>query len=182
MFRFANLFMLSLILLCSAPAASAEDVSTVVDNVKAIVKEKAACWKLYHQQERKDGERTTIEVNWVCGKEGVIAYLYQEPSVEAAVKLLYEIRTSPVQSLAVVQGAPPLDAYQFGDETVVRSYLLYSSSSYVFFRKGKIVVRIDSGTMGKASSKRTFRNAVRFAQWFADLIPTPNNSLNRTRN
>src|SRR5438876_12452082 len=57
MFRSANLLMLSLTLFCSAPTAYTEDVSTVVEEVKAVVKEKASCWKLYHQQERKDGVR-----------------------------------------------------------------------------------------------------------------------------
>lgn len=175
MFRYVNLLMLSLTLLCSAPAADAQNVSAVAEEVKAIVKEKASCWKLYHQQERKDGDHTTVEVNWVCGKEGVVAYLYQVPSVEAAAKLLNEIITSPVQSLAVAQGAPPLDAYQFGDESYVRAYLLYSKSSYVFFRKGNVVVRIDSGTMWKASHKRTLRNAVRFARMFAERIQPPGN-------
>jgi hypothetical protein len=180
MSRTANLLILPLILLCSAPVVIAQSVPPVVEKVKVVVKEKASCWKLYHQQERKDGDRTTVEVNWVCGKEGVVAYLYQEPSVEAATKLLYEIRTSPVESLAVVPGAPPMNPYQFGDESIVRAYLLYSRSSYIFFRKGNIVVRIDSGTMGKASSKGTLRNAVRFARLFAEHIPPPNNSLNRS--
>ena len=178
MLRFANLLMLSLILLCSAPTNYAQDASAVAEKVKAVVKEKASCWKIYHQQERKIDGVTAVEVNWVCGKESVIAYLYQVLSVEAAARLLYEIRTSPVSSSAVVPGAPPLDSYQFGDESSVRSYYLYSRSSYVFFRKGNIVVRIDSGTMGKTSSKRTLRNAVRFAQWFAEVMPPPNNSSN----
>ena len=121
-------------------------------------------------------------MNWVCGKEGVIAYLYQAPSVEAAVELLYEIRTSPVESSVVAPGEPSIDSYQFGDESFVRSFNLYSRSSYVFFRKGNIVVGIDSGTIGKASSKRTLRNAVRFAQLFAERMPPPHNSFKRSVN
>jgi hypothetical protein len=170
--------MLSLILLCSALAAYAQDVSAVAEKVKVVVKERTGCWKLFHQQERKTSDVTAVEVDWVCGKEGVIVYLYQAPSVEAAVKLLYEIRTSPVQSSTVALGAPPIGPYKFGDESYVGSYYLYSRSSYVFFRKGNIVVRIDSSTMGKASSKRTLRNAVRFAQLFAEHMPPPNNSFN----
>lgn len=177
--RFANLLMLSLVLLFPLPAAYAQDVSTVAEKVKAVIKDKASCWKLFHQQERKIDDGKAIEVNWVCGNEGVIAYLYQEPSVEAAVKLLYEIRTSPVQSSATSR---PVDPYKFGDESYVRSYYLYSSSSYVFFRKGNIVVRIDSGTTGKSTSTCTLRNAVRFAQMFAEQITPPNNSFNPTRN
>lgn len=180
MLRFAGLLMLPLILLCSAPAASAQDVSAVAEKVKVAVKEGARCWKLYHQQERKDGDRTAVEVNWVCGEEGVIAYLYQVPSVEAAARLLDEIRTSPVGSSAVVPGAPPMDSYQFGDESVVRSYYLYSRSSYVLFRKGDTVVRIESGTTGKASSERTLSNAVRFARLFAERLPPPDKSFNPT--
>ena len=182
MSRTAILLTLTLMLLCPARAVNAQDVSKVSKKVEAIVKEKISCWKLFHQEERKVGDRSEVLVNWVCGKEGVVVYLYQESSVEAAAKLLHEIRTSPVQSLAVALDAPPVGPYQFGDESVVRSHLLYSSSSYVFFRKGKIVVRIDSGTTGKASSKRTLRNAVRFAQLFADHLPPPNDSLNQTRN
>ena len=174
MFRSTNLLMLSLILLCSAPAAYGQDVSAVADKVKAVVKEKASCWKLFRQQERKNTEFSEVELDWVCGKESVIVYLYQAPSVEAAAKLLYEIRTSPVVSSAHVPGAPPTDSYQFGDETSVGSYYLYSRSSYVFFRKGNIVARIDSGSAGKTSSKRTLRNAVLFAQLSAEQMPPPN--------
>ena len=145
--------------------------------MKSLVKEKETCWKLFRQQERKNTEFSEVELDWVCGKENVITYLYQLPSVEAADKLLYEICTSPVQSSAVALGAPPIDSYQFGDESFVRAYLLYSRSSYVFFRKDNIVVRIDSGTTGKASSKRTLRNAVLFAQFFAERMSLPDNSF-----
>jgi hypothetical protein len=180
MFRYANLFMLALTLLCSAPTAYAEDVSTVVEEVKAMVEKKSSCWKLLRQEERKNTEFLEIDLDWVCGKESVVAYLYQVPSVEAAAKLLYEIITSPVQSLAVAPGAPPTDSYKFGDESYVRAYLLYSRSSYVFFRKGNIVVRIDSGARGSGSHKRILRNAVRFAQLFAERMPPPSNSSNPT--
>jgi hypothetical protein len=172
--------MLPLLLLCSAPAAYGQDVSAVAVKVKAVVNKSAPCWKLYHQQERKHGEGRAVEVNWLCGKEGVIAYLYQEPSVEAAAKLLHEILTSSVGSLATVPGPPPLDSYQFGDESSVRSYFLYSKSSYVLFRKGNIVARVDSGSAGKTSSKRTLRNAVLFAQLFAEQMPPPNNGMHPT--
>ena len=172
----AKLLVLSLVLLCSAPAAYAEDISDVAEQVKAVVKEKQPCWKLYHQQDRGKA----VEVNWVCAKEGVIAYLYQESSVEAAARLLYEIRTSPVASLARVPGAPPEDSYKFGDESFVRSYFSYSSSSYIFFRKGSIVVRIDSGSEGKTSSERTLRNAVLFAQLLIERMPPPNNGMHPT--
>ena len=182
MSRIVILFILLLILLCSAPAVNAQDVSTIAKNVKAIVKETSSCWKLFHEEQRTVGDRAEVWVNWVCGKEGVVVYLYQESSVAEAAKLLYEIRTSPVQSLAVAIGTPPIGPYQFGDESFVRSNLLYSSSSYVFFRKGNMVVRTDSGTTGKASSKRTLKNAVRFAQLFVDHMPPPNDSIKQTRN
>src|SRR5215208_1926265 len=175
------LFMLSLILLCSASTAYAGDVPIVAEEVTVMVKEKASCWKLHRQQERKNVEFPEVELDWVCGKESVIAYLYQASSVEAAAKLLHEIVTSPVQSSAVVPGAPPTDIYQFGDESYVGSYYLYSKSSYVFFRKGNIVVRIDSNGMWKPTSKRTLRNAVRFAQLFDECMPPPNNSFNPSR-
>ena len=149
MTRTAILLILPLILLSPAPALNVQDVSTIANEVKAEVKEKGSCWKLFHQEQRKNGDRAEVWVNWVCGKEGVVVYLYQESSVEAAAKLLYEINTSPVQSLAVAMDAPPIRPYQFGDESFVRSNLLYSSSSYVFFRKGNIVVRIDSGQRGR---------------------------------
>ena len=166
--RSANLLILSLALLCSAPTAHAEDVSTVAEKVKAVVNEKGSCWKLFHEQKRRDIDRAEVLVNWVCGKEGVVVYLYQEPSVEAAVKLFYEMRTAPV-------AAPgrTVDSYKFGDESWVNSYNPYSRSSYVFFRKGNIIVRIDSGTRGKASSARTLKNAVRFAGLFDEQIRQP---------
>ena len=182
MSRTANLLILPLILLCTAPAANAQDVSAVAEKVKSVVKKSEPCWKLYRQQERKHGDGKAVEVNWVCGKEGLIAYLYQELSVDAAAKLLYEIRTSPVGSSAHVPGAPTVDSYQFGDESFVGSYYLYTRSSYIFFRKGNIVVRIDSGSSGKTSSKRTLRNAVLFAQLFAEQMSLPNDDMHPTGN
>jgi len=181
MYRFAYLFMLSLALLFAAPTASAEDLSTIADKVKAVVNEEPSCWKLYRQQQRETIQFLEVDLDWVCGKESVIAYLYQAPSVEAASKLLYEIRTSPVQSSAVALGAPPLDSYKFGDESFVGAYYLYSRSSYILFRKGDIVVRIDSSTRGKASSKRTLKNAVRFAQLLDEYMPPPNAHVQRGR-
>lgn len=168
MFRHVKLLITGLALLCSAPVAHAESLSTVAGRVKAVVKEKAPCWKLFHEQEGRNGDRADIWVNWVCGKEGVVVYLYQAPSVEAAVKMFYEMRTAPV-------AAPgrTLDSYKFGDESWVSSYNPYSRSSYVFFRKGNIIVRIDSGTTGNASSASTLKNAVRFARWFAEQIRQP---------
>jgi hypothetical protein len=165
MFRPASLLILSLMLLCPPPAVYAGDVSTIAEEVKAAVEEKASCWKLFHQQERKDVDRAELWVNWVCGKKGVVVYLYQEPSVEAAIKLFYEMRTAPVASPGRL-----VESYKFGDESFVTSYNPYSRSSYVFFRKGSIVVRIDSGTTGKASSARTLKNAVRFARLFVEKM------------
>jgi|ERR1044071_6112272 hypothetical protein len=162
----AALFLVSLILLCSS-TASAKEASAIASEVKAIVKKEKPCWKIYHEQERKDGDFHSVEVNWVCGKDGVIVYLYQVPSVEAAAKLLREIITSPVQSSAVALGTPPIGPYQFGDETHVGSNYMYSSSSYVYFRKGNIVFRIDSGATARTTSKRTLKHALRFAQWFS---------------
>jgi len=168
MFRTASLLILSLMLLCPAPAASAEEVSAIVEGVKAVVKEEASCWKLFHQQGPRVTDRAEAWVNWACGKEGVVVYLYREPSVEAAVKLFHEMRTAPVASPGRV-----VDSYKFGDESFVTSFNPYSRSSYVFFRKGNIIIRIDSGTNGKASSARTLRNAVRFARWFDERMSQP---------
>jgi hypothetical protein len=178
MFRRVNLLILSLALLCAAPAAYAGDVSEVAEEVKAIVREKAPCWKLFRQQERKIPEFWEIDLDFVCGKASVIAYLYQTPSVEAAAKLLYEIVTSPVQSSATIPGHPVVTD-KFGDESYVGAYFLYTRSSYVYFRKGHIVVRIDSSSSGKASSKKTLKNAVIFAQFLAQHMPPTNSSSER---
>lgn len=173
MFRPASLLILSLILLRYTPAAYAGEVSTIAEEVKALVKEKASCWKVFHQQGRNDVDRAELWVNWVCGKEGVVVYLYQEPSVEAAIKLFYEMRTAPVAAPGRL-----VESYKFGDESFISSYNPYSRSSYVLFRKGSIIIRIDSGTTGKASSARTLKNAVRFAQLFVEKIsPQPNNGM-----
>jgi hypothetical protein len=163
-------------LLWCPPSAYGEDVSALVEGVKAAVKEKAPCWKLFHQQGPSGIDRAGAWVNWTCGKEGVVAYLYHEPSVEAAVKLFHEMRTAPV-------AAPgrAVDSYKFGDESFVSSFNPYSRSSYVFFRKGNIIVRIDSGTDGKATSARTLKNAVRFARLFVEqLSAPPNNDMHPT--
>lgn len=176
MHRTARLLILSLMLLWCPPSAYGEDVSALVEGVKAAVKEKAPCWKLFHQQGPSGIDRAGAWVNWTCGKEGVVAYLYHEPSVEAAVKLFHEMRTAPV-------AAPgrAVDSYKFGDESFVSSFNPYSRSSYVFFRKGNIIVRIDSGTDGKATSARTLKNAVRFARLFVEqLSAPPNNDMHPT--
>lgn len=170
MFRYASLLILHLALFCVAPSVHAQNVSTVSEQVKARVKEEAPCWKLFRHEARKTDQFAEIDVDWVCGKESVGVYLYEVSSEEAAAMLLREIVTSPVQSLAVAAGAPRVDSYKFGDESYVRAYLLYSKCSYIFFRQGKIVVRIDSNTMGKATSKRTLANAVRFAEWFTNQM------------
>jgi len=171
MYRTVCLLILSLVILCCTPSAYGKDVPALVEGIKAAVKEKAPCWKLFHQQGRRDVDRAEAWVNWVCGKEGVVAYLYHEPSVEAAIKLFHEMRTAPV-------AAPgrAVDSYKFGDESFVRSFNPYSRSSYVFFRKGNIIVRIDSGTSGKASSARTLKNAVGFARLFVEQLSAPPNS------
>jgi hypothetical protein len=176
MYRTARLLILTLVLLCCAPSAYGEDVPALVEGVKAAVRKKAPCWKLFHQQGRRETDRAEAWVNWACGKDGVAAYLYHEPSVEAAIKLFQEMRTAPV-------AAPgrAVDSYKFGDESFVSSFNPYSRSSYVFFRKGNIIVRIDSGTNGKASSARTLKNAVRFARLFVEqLSAPPNNGMHPT--
>jgi hypothetical protein len=180
--QYAKLLMLLLVIPCGALTVRAQSVPEVAEKLKNSVKEKARCWKLFRQQERKTTEILEVELDWVCGKESVIVYLYQAPSVEAAAKMLYEILTSPVGSSARVPGAPPTDSYQFGDESSVGSYYLYTRSSYVFFRKGSIVARIDSGSARKTSSKRTLRNAVLFAQLLAEQMPPPNNGMHPTAN
>jgi len=174
-FRRANLLMLLPALLWLVPAAYARDVSDVAEEVKAIVKEKAPCWKVFRQEERKQAAFWEIDLDWVCGKEIVGAYLYQTPSVETAKKLLNDIVTSPVQSLTTTPGHPVINE-KFGDESDVRSYFAYSNSSYVFFRKGNIVVRIDSSGSGKTSSQKTLENAVLFAQLFAERISSSRSS------
>ena len=162
-----SLCTLSLALLCSAPTAYAKDVSEVAADVKGIVKAKTSCWKLFNQHERKLTEFWEIDLDWVCGKESVVSYLYQTPSIEDATKLLHEIVNSPVQSITTIP-RHPVDHHKFGDESYVGSYYLYSRSSYIFFRKGNIVVRIDSSSSGKTSSKKTLTNALRFAQLYAE--------------
>lgn len=178
LFRRANLLMLLLALLWLVPAAHAQDVSDVAEEVKAIVKEKAPCWKVFRQEERKQAEFWEIDLDWVCGKASVGAYLYQTPSVETAKNLLNEIVTSPVQSLTTTPGHPEIND-KFGDESYVRYYLAYSNSSYVFFRKGNIVVRLDASGSGETSSQKTLKNVVMFAQFFAEHISSPKSSSNR---
>jgi hypothetical protein len=129
------LLMLSLTLLCSARTAYAGEVFIVAEKVKSVVEKKASCWKLHRQQERKDVEFQEVELDWVCGKENVIAYLYQASSVEAASRLLHDIVTSPVQSSTVVLGAPPLDSYKFGDESYVCSYYFIRRAAMCFSGK-----------------------------------------------
>lgn len=152
------------------PKAYAQDISAIAGKVKAIVKEQASCWKLYNQQERKNTEIEEINLNWTCGRDGVIAYIYQAPSVETAIKWFYELRTSPVASPVTSSNWRNADSYKFGDESSIRSNFLYSSSSYVFFRKGNIVVRIDSGSSKKTTSARTLKNAVLFARLINEQI------------
>jgi hypothetical protein len=114
-----------------------------------------------------------IDLNWTCDEDSIMAYLYQAPSVEAAEKIFYELRTSPVAAPFWSSDGQNTDSYKFGDEASIRTNHLYVSSSYVFFRKGNIVVRVDSNT-GKKSKKtataRTLKNAVKFARLFDEQI------------
>ena len=171
MCRYAKILMSLLVVSCCALTVYPQSASEVAEKLKATLKEKAPCWKLFRQQERKGTEILEVDIDLVCGKDSVIAYLYQAPSVEAAAKLLYEIRTSPVAAPAAPPAGSSVDSYRFGDESYVRTYYEYSRSSYVFFRKGNIVVRIDSNMLAKPTSARTLRNAVLIAQMLADLMP-----------
>lgn len=168
--RYAKILMSLIVVSCCALTVYAQSVSEVAEKLKTVLREKAPCWKTFRQQERKSTEFVEAELDLMCGKESVIAYLYQAPSVEAAAKLLYEIRTSPVAAPATLPAGNSVDSYKFGDESYVSTYYHYSRSSYVYFRKGNIVVRIDSNMLAKPTSARTLRNAVWIAQLLADLI------------
>ena len=148
------------------------------NRVKSAVRVKSSCWKLNRAQERQNGERTDFGQEWLCRKESVTVYFYQAPSIEAAVKLFEEMRDAPVAS-----PGRTVDSHKFGDQSFIKSHSPYSKSSYVFFRKINIVIRIDSNIMRNATSERTLKNAVRFAQIVVEqIMPPPNNAMQPTAN
>ena len=159
-------FILSLLVLFCVQAAYSQDISGVVKKVEALVND-ASSWKIQRRQERNRDDSKVMETDWVNGREIVGVYLYQEPSVEAAANLLEEMRTAPVESIATTG---PVGRYDFGDESYIRSNGVYSTSSYILFRKGNVVVRIDSTSSGKITSACTLKNAVRFARLFEEQL------------
>jgi hypothetical protein len=165
MIKLSCLLIPLLILLCPAEAAHAQDVGALAEKLEAAVKEGAPCWELVHRQEREGDDGSAVELNWVGGEEAVMVYIYHGTSVEAAADLFQRMRTAPVASPGQV-----VDSYKFGDESKVTSYHPYSRSSYIFFRSGRVVVRIDSSTTGEATSARTLENAVSFARLTVEQI------------
>ena len=154
---------LALVLLLAVQAGYTQDISTIVKDVEASLPNDTSGWQIHRKQERDQGK--VIELDWVHAKEIVGVYLYQESSVEAAAQLLYKIRTAPVASIT-----PTVNKFEFGDESDVRSNHHYLSGSYVLFRRGNVVVRIDSTSTGKTTPARTLKNAVRFARLFDEQL------------
>ena len=178
MHRFANLTMLWLTLLCFMSISYAQEVSALAERVSSVMRARPSCWRLNRVQERREGERIIFEQDWLCHNESVTIYFYQESSVEAAARLFEVIRSAPVAAPGRL-----VDSHRFGDESFITSYSAYSRSSYVFFRKDNIVVRIDSSTLTvrNATWERTLRNAVRFAQIVVEqIMPPPNNAMQPT--
>jgi hypothetical protein len=173
--RCAKLITLLLILVCSTSAVGAQELSEVVGRVKSIAQAKRSCWKLNRAQERNTGARKAFEQEWLCRQESVTIYFYQGDSIEAAIKMFEELRTSPVEAPGLFVESPKL-----GDQSSITTYSAYSRSSYVYFRKSNIVVRIDANTMRNASSALTLKNALRFAHIVEEQISQPNNSFNPT--
>ena len=138
------MLVLSLVFLVAVQAGYTQDISTVVKDVEALLPNDTSGWRIHRKQERDQGK--VIELDWVHEKEIVGVYLYQESSVEAAAQLLYKMRTAPVASIT-----PTLNKYEFGDESEVRSNHHYLTSSYILFRKGNVVVRIDSTSTEKTT-------------------------------
>lgn len=171
--RFTNLIMLLLMLVCSTSAVYSQELSEVVGRVKSVIQAKPSCWKLNRVQERNNSGWVSFEQEWLCRKESVTIYFFQEDSIDGAIKMFEELRTSPVQAPGLFVASP-----QIGDQSVIRTYPDYSRSSYIFFRKGKIVVRIDSNIMRNAPSTITLKNAIWFAQLIEKQISQPDNALN----
>ncbi|HEX8071278.1 MAG TPA: hypothetical protein VF546_15085 [Pyrinomonadaceae bacterium] len=171
-----KLLVLLVVLVGSAPGVRAEGLVEIAGRVKGAVEEKRSCWKLNRVQERWEG--TAFEQEWLCGKkEAVTIYYFQRASVEEAAKLFEEIRTSPVQAPGRYVDAPKV-----GDQSTISAYNEYSTSSYVFFRKGDVVVRIDSNLLARGTPATTLENAVRFAQLVEAQIASPASPPGQTRN
>ncbi|HKQ99454.1 MAG TPA: hypothetical protein VJT09_02205, partial [Pyrinomonadaceae bacterium] len=117
-----------------------------------------------------------FEQEWLCPKEAVTIYFFQAPSIEAAVKFYEELITSPVEA-----PGEHVDSPKIGDQSSITTHTDYSRSSYVYFRKGTIVVRIDSNILKLTTPIRTLENAIRFAQIVEEQIEPPGNSPKPTR-
>jgi hypothetical protein len=131
-------------------------VFDIAEKLKSAVKKKKRCWRLNREELRRKDE---AEQEWNCGKEWVRVDLIQYDSEAKAGETYREQRDQIVQAPGRV-----IDTYHFGDESRVTAYSPYSTSSYVFFRIGKIFVRIDSNLTRKGKTETTLKNATLFAQ------------------
>jgi hypothetical protein len=168
MIRRLTLVWVGLLSACSLSLpAQAQELADVLAKVKSAIVQKDSCWELKRAENRNLDDSKASEQDWVCGNQVVGIYYYQQPSIEAAGKLLQEIITSPVQAAGQTVPSPKI-----GDESSIRTYTEYSTSSYVFFRRGNIVVRIDSNlfeTTDRANTL-TLKNAIDFAKIVDDQI------------
>jgi hypothetical protein len=175
--RFAKILLLLLMALCPAQIISAQGISGVAEKVKSSVKAKAGCWKLNRESRREIAEFTEDEQEWECRKEYVRVVIYQMDSDTSASKLFRDQRDQITQSPGRV-----VDEYQFGDESRVLSSFQYSTSSYIFFRRGNLMVRIDANTDRNGTSTSTLKNAVLFAQLLEENLTPPDNSSKHSSN
>jgi hypothetical protein len=169
MSRLSKFFVLLLLLLCAAPAAFSQDVFDVADRLKSNLQQNPRCWKLNRENYRRNVEAPEAEQEWKCGKEWIRVDMFQAPNDAAASAMFTEQRDQIVSSPEKI-----VDTYKFGDESRVTSYFPYGPSSYIFFRSGKIFVRIDSDLTKKGKSETTLRNAVLFAQLVVEQMAARN--------
>jgi hypothetical protein len=98
------------------------------------------------------------EQEWLCDQQVLSIYYFQTPTIEAAARMYHQMINSPVQA-----PGKPVASPKFGDESSI-TIGGYSTDSYVFFRRGSIVVRIDSSSLQKIEAARTLKSAIMFAQ------------------
>lgn len=146
------------VLLALSVNSTAQDLPDLVTKVKSAVAQRDSCWELKRAEDRKVDDTKRSEQDWVCRNQVVGVYYFQERSPEAAAKLYREIITSPVQA-----PGRHLDSPKFGEESSISTYNEYSTSSYIFFRRGNIVVRIDSSPLERVDGSLILQNAITFA-------------------
>lgn len=152
-------FLALMVVLCALTKVSAQNNSSLFNQIENAIKEKAPKWKLTQRRISKSNKYAYYA--WRLGKSSAAIFISAHPSLEESTKAFKEL-PSFFEGDGLKMTVLEMGLQNIGDEYYLWEDYYDKRFTGVDFRKGKVVVHVS------ASSIET---AKRFALQIADEIP-----------